>query len=291
MEREIQRERIRAGFEPYRAIGVTPGFSFKTTSKGGRRGSRFYPHPPSSSNPARTESKLNGTSQARRDFRPTAYTPNAERRTPNAERRTPNAERRTPNAKRRAPIAGIIGVWHCSNDTELRSALMIRNFYLSTVLAVAGILWFAGPLYQARAAATAAPEWQLNDPDGKAVKLSDFKGKVVILDFWATWCPPCRAEIPGFISLQKQYAAQGLTVVGVSLDTDGASVVKSFMKRVGMNYPVVIGDEKIASNYGGITAIPTTFVLDRNGNIVTSHQGYASQVVFESEIRPLLEQK
>jgi thiol-disulfide isomerase/thioredoxin len=199
--------------------------------------------------------------------------------------------RRTPNAKRRAPIAGIIGVWHCSNDTELRSALMIRNFYLSTVLAVAGILWFAGPLYQARAATTAAPEWQLNDPDGKAVKLSDFKGKVVILDFWATWCPPCRAEIPGFISLQKQYAAQGLTVVGVSLDTDGASVVKSFMKRVGMNYPVVIGDEKIASNYGGITAIPTTFVLDRNGNIVTSHQGYASQVVFESEIRPLLEQK
>jgi thiol-disulfide isomerase/thioredoxin len=208
-----------------------------------------------------------------------------------AERRTPNAKRQTPNAKRRAPIAGIIGVWHCSNDTELRSALMIRNFYLSTVLAVAGILWFAGPLYQARAATTAAPEWQLNDPDGKAVKLSDFKGKVVILDFWATWCPPCRAEIPGFISLQKQYAAQGLTVVGVSLDTDGASVVKSFMKRVGMNYPVVIGDEKIASNYGGITAIPTTFVLDRNGNIVTSHQGYASQVVFESEIRPLLEQK
>lgn len=169
--------------------------------------------------------------------------------------------------------------------------LMSRNFYLSLSIAVAGILWLAGPLQQARAATTAAPEWQLNDPDGKAVKLSDFKGKVVILDFWATWCPPCRAEIPGFIALQKQYAAQGLTVVGVSLDTDGASVVKTFVKKAGMNYPVVIGDEKIASEYGGITAIPTTFVLDRNGNIVTSHQGYASQVVFESEIRPLLEQK
>ena len=88
--------------------------------------------------------------------------------------------------------------------------------------------------------------------------------------------------------MQKQYAAQGLTVVGVSLDTAGASVVKSFMKQLGMNYPVVIGDEKIAANYGGISAIPTTFVIDRNGNIVPSHQGYASQLVFESEIRPLL---
>lgn len=168
---------------------------------------------------------------------------------------------------------------------------MSRKFYLSVSVAIAGILWFGGAPDQARAATTAAPEWQLNDPDGKAVKLSDFKGKVVILDFWATWCPPCRAEIPGFIALQKQYAAQGLTVVGVSLDTEGASVVKSFMKQVGMNYPVVLGSEKIASDYGGITAIPTTFVLDRDGNIVTSHQGYASQLVFESEIRPLLSQK
>jgi thiol-disulfide isomerase/thioredoxin len=168
---------------------------------------------------------------------------------------------------------------------------MIRNYYLSMTAAIAGIFWFAAPLHDARAATTAAPEWQLNDPDGQTLKLSDFKGKVVILDFWATWCPPCRAEIPGFIALQKRYADQGLTVVGVSLDTGGASVVKSFMKQVGMNYPVVIGDEKIASDYGGISAIPTTFVLDRNGNIVTSHQGFASQAVFESEIRPLLEQK
>ena len=164
---------------------------------------------------------------------------------------------------------------------------MSRNF-LSMTAAIAAMLWFAATSYQAHAATTAAPEWQLNDPDGQPVKLSDFKGKVVILDFWATWCPPCRAEIPGFIALQKQYAAQGLTVVGVSLDTAGASVVKSFMQHLGMNYPVVIGDEKTAADYGGITAIPTTFVIDRSGKIVTSHQGYASQVVFESEIRPLL---
>jgi peroxiredoxin len=165
---------------------------------------------------------------------------------------------------------------------------MIRNICLSVTAAVAAILYFAAPWSQAHAATTAAPEWQLKDPDGQPVALSDFKGKVVILDFWATWCPPCKAEIPGFVALQKQYAAQGLTVVGVSLDTAGASVVKSFMKNLGMNYPVVIGDEKIAADYGGVSAIPTTFVIDRNGNIVTSHQGYASQLVFESEIRPLL---
>ena len=165
---------------------------------------------------------------------------------------------------------------------------MSRNFCLSIAAAVVAVLSFATPWSRAYASTTAAPEWQLKDPDGQPVALSDFKGKVVILDFWATWCPPCRAEIPGFVALQKQYAAQGLTVVGVSLDTTGASVVKSFMQHLGMNYPVVIGDEKIAADYGGISAIPTTFVIDRNGNIVTSHQGYASQVVFESEIRPLL---
>src|SRR5579859_4532983 len=145
---------------------------------------------------------------------------------------------------------------------------MSRRLRQSLAAAIAAILFSSTSLLQAEAPRTAAPAWQLNDIDGQSVKLSDFKGKVVILDFWATWCPPCKAEIPGFIALQKQYAAQGLTVVGVSLDTAGASVVKQFMQRVGMNYPVVIGDEKIAGQYGGIEAIPTTFVIDRNGNIV-----------------------
>jgi len=135
----------------------------------------------------------------------------------------------------------------------------------------------------------AAPEWQLNDVDGKPVKLSDFKGKVVILDFWATWCPPCRAEIPGFVAIQKKYADKGFTMVGVSLDEQGPSVVKSFMHNFGMNYPVVMANQKIVLDYGGITAIPTTFVIDRQGNVVTAYQGAMDQATFESVIGPLLE--
>lgn len=167
---------------------------------------------------------------------------------------------------------------------------MSRNSRLFFAAATAAVFWSVAAFLEAKAAAAPAPDWTLNDPDGKTVRLSDFKGKVVILDFWATWCPPCRAEIPGFVALQKKYGAQGLTIVGISLDTAGPSVAKPFIRRLGMNYPIVIGDETIADKYGGVSVIPTTFVIARNGNIVASHQGFTSQTDFESEIRPLLEQ-
>jgi thiol-disulfide isomerase/thioredoxin len=137
-------------------------------------------------------------------------------------------------------------------------------------------------------AASKAPAWELKDADGKVVKSSDFDGKVVILDFWATWCPPCKAEIPGFVELQKQYGDKGLVVVGVSLDEQGPGVVKPFMKQFEMNYPVVMGDAKIVQDFGGIEAIPTTFVIDRSGNIATRHVGYVPKETFEKEITPLL---
>jgi thiol-disulfide isomerase/thioredoxin len=131
-----------------------------------------------------------------------------------------------------------------------------------------------------------APVWELKDLDGKMVKSSDFDGKVVILDFWATWCPPCKAEIPGFIELQKKYAAKGLVVVGISLDEQGPSVVKQFMDQFGMNYPVVMGNLKIMQDFGG-AGLPTTFVIDRSGKIVAKHVGFASKETFEKEITPL----
>ena len=137
-------------------------------------------------------------------------------------------------------------------------------------------------------ATKAAPEWQLKDLEGKAVKLSDFKGKVVILNFWATWCPPCRREIPSFVSLQKQYGDKGLVIIGVLLDEKGPGVVKPFVAKMGINYPIVMGDPKTAADYGGIAVVPTTFVIDRNGKIAAEHQGDAERATFESEIKPLL---
>jgi peroxiredoxin len=132
------------------------------------------------------------------------------------------------------------------------------------------------------------PEWSLKDADGKMVHSTDFKGKVVILDFWATWCGPCRAEIPNFIVLQRQYEKQGLVVVGLSVDEDGAHVVKPFAQRLGMNYPVVLADKKTQDAFGGIEAVPTTFIIDRKGRIAKEHMGFADKDEFENEIKPLL---
>src|SRR5208282_5885712 len=133
-----------------------------------------------------------------------------------------------------------------------------------------------------------APSWELQGADGKTVHSSDFKGKVVILDFWATWCPPCKAEIPGFIALQKEYGKKGLAVVGISVDEGGADVVKEFAQKLGMNYPVVLADEKTPQVFGGIEAIPTTFIIDREGRIVTNHLGFTEKDEFEKELKPLL---
>lgn len=138
------------------------------------------------------------------------------------------------------------------------------------------------------ASPTPSPAWELKGVDGKTVKSTDFAGMVVILDFWATWCGPCRMEIPGFIELQKEYAKDGLAVVGVSLDQEGATVLKPFIEQMGINYPIVIGDENIVNAFGGVQSIPTTFIIDRSGQIVGKHVGYTAKAEFESEIKPLL---
>jgi thiol-disulfide isomerase/thioredoxin len=114
---------------------------------------------------------------------------------------------------------------------------------------------------------TPAPEWKLKDVEGKVVSSADFKGKVVVIDFWATWCPPCVAEIPGYIALQKKYGKDGLVIVGISLDQKGPSVVKTFMAKMGINYPIVMADEETPAAFGGVEAIPTTFIIDRAGMI------------------------
>jgi peroxiredoxin len=134
-----------------------------------------------------------------------------------------------------------------------------------------------------------APAWKLQDVNGKTVSSADFKGKVVILDFWATWCSPCRAELPGFIELQKEHGKDGLAIIGASVD--GAAeiaAVKKFAEKFGVNYPVVLADEETVRAFGGVDAIPTTFVIDREGRIVSRHVGFAEKAELEKEIKRLL---
>jgi len=134
-----------------------------------------------------------------------------------------------------------------------------------------------------------APAFTLQDLNGNNVSLADFKGKVVILDFWATWCPPCIKEIPDFIELYQKYKDKGFAMLGISLDQAGISVVQSFAQKYKINYPIMMTDGRIDKEYGGITAIPTTFVIDPAGNIHKKYVGYIEKAVFEADIKKLLE--
>lgn len=131
-----------------------------------------------------------------------------------------------------------------------------------------------------------APDFSLTDIDGRSVSLKDFRGKVVILDFWATWCPPCKMEIPDFIALQSEFAGRDVQIIGIALDEPDK--VKSFAMQNGMNYPVLLGSDEISQRYGGIDGIPTTYVIDKQGRIAARYEGYRSRAVFESAIRRLL---
>jgi thiol-disulfide isomerase/thioredoxin len=132
-----------------------------------------------------------------------------------------------------------------------------------------------------------APAWTLKDVNGQPVSSDQFKGKVVVVDFWATWCGPCRAEIPGYVSLQKKYGPEGLVIVGISLDAQGPGVVKKFMQQHGMNYQVVMGDDEVQAAFGGaegLTAIPTTFIIDRSGKIRDRKVGAEHTADFEARL-------
>jgi peroxiredoxin len=135
----------------------------------------------------------------------------------------------------------------------------------------------------------AAPDFSLKDANGKTVRLADYKGKVILLDFWATWCGPCKIEIPWFMDFERHYKDQGFSVLGVSMDDDGWDAVKPFVNEVGINYRIMIGNDSTAENYGGIEALPTTFLIDRDGKIAAVHVGLASKSEIENGIEQLLQ--
>lgn len=134
-----------------------------------------------------------------------------------------------------------------------------------------------------------APDFNLRKFNLGRVKLSDYRGKVVLINFWATWCPPCIKEIPDFVALTDEYEEKGLVILGISLDKNPQQVLPGFIRKYKINYPVLLDDGRVAGAYGGVTAIPTTFLVDREGNIREKYVGARSRSVFENDIKRLLE--
>lgn len=136
-----------------------------------------------------------------------------------------------------------------------------------------------------------APDFSLASLDGKAtLKLSDFHGKAVLLNFWATWCEPCKIEMPWFVELQKEYGPQGFQILGVAMDDASTEDIAAFAKEMGVNYPILLGKESVGQSYGGVGVLPTTFFVDRDGRIIAREFGLQSRSVFVDHIRKALGQ-
>ena len=162
----------------------------------------------------------------------------------------------------------------------------MTGFLLISFLS-AGLSLSAPQAARAEDARKPARDIALKGLDGKEIKISALKGKVVLLDFWATWCPPCRAEIPHFKELYDAYKSQGLEIVGLSV-REKPDAVKAFVKQNGVQYPIGITSGKEEKAYGGIQGIPTTFLIDKKGRIAEKYLGYHEKKVFEDKIKSLL---
>jgi thiol-disulfide isomerase/thioredoxin len=134
-----------------------------------------------------------------------------------------------------------------------------------------------------------APDFSLEALDGKTMRLSDLRGKAVLLNFWATWCGPCKIEMPWFVELQNQYAGQGLQIVGVAMDDASKEDIGKFAKDMGVNYPILIGKESVGDQYGGVPALPESFLIGRDGKIVDKIIGLRGKAEIEDAIKKALD--
>jgi peroxiredoxin len=134
-----------------------------------------------------------------------------------------------------------------------------------------------------------APNFELNDQAGQVVRLADYAGKVVLLDFWATWCVPCKASMPWFNEFVKQYDPVGFAVIGVSMDGGGWDTVRPFIEKMGITYPIVLGTKRVAYLYGDVEELPLAFLIDREQRVAAIHSGAASRKEFEKAVRALLQ--
>jgi thiol-disulfide isomerase/thioredoxin len=136
---------------------------------------------------------------------------------------------------------------------------------------------------------TPAPDFALQSLDGKTTHLSDFRGKAVLLNFWATWCGPCKIEMPWFVDLQKEYGSQGLQIVGVAMDDASTQDIAKFAKDMGVNYPILIGKESVGDEYGGVPALPESFLIARDGKIVDKIIGLRGKAEIEDAVKKALD--
>jgi thiol-disulfide isomerase/thioredoxin len=132
-----------------------------------------------------------------------------------------------------------------------------------------------------------APDFTLPRVDGGQLRLSSYRGKIVLLDFWATWCVPCREATPHFVELQRKYGDRGLQIIGISMD-DSPDPVRTYYQQFGINYPVAMGTADVGAAYGGVLGLPIAFLVDREGRIYARHIGATDVAVFENEITKLL---
>jgi thiol-disulfide isomerase/thioredoxin len=137
-------------------------------------------------------------------------------------------------------------------------------------------------------ASAPAPDFSLESLDGSSLRLSDLRGKAVLLNFWATWCGPCKIEMPWFVELQKEYGPQGLQIVGVAMDDSSKEDIAKFAKEMGVNYPVLIGKEAVGDAYGGVPALPESFFIGRDGKIVDKIIGLKGKGEIEDSIKKAL---
>ncbi len=135
-----------------------------------------------------------------------------------------------------------------------------------------------------------APDFTLRDAEGRQVSLSDYRGKVVLLNFWATWCGPCRFEIPWFVDFERQFKDRGFAVLGVSMDEEGWDAVRPYIARMRVNYRVLMGDSMVSDLYGGVRSLPTSFMIDRDGRVARVHIGLVSRSEYQNDINALLDQ-
>ncbi|HVS74433.1 MAG TPA: TlpA disulfide reductase family protein [Candidatus Acidoferrales bacterium] len=203
--------------------------------------------------------------------------------------------------------AGLQADWASSTDLPCE-VLDVRSggvFAGVAVVLIPGLL-FAGKSftscpggvanvgsYEDRFNGKPAPEFELRllGSKGKTLKLSGLRGKAVVVNFWATWCEPCRIEMPWLVELQKKYGPQGLQVIGVAMDDSGEKSISSFAHKMGVNYPILIGTEKVADLYGGIDGLPTLFFIDRSGKILEHELGVRGRNVIEENIKKSLDSK